>query len=482
MSDSNPPDDKNADSDLSESGQHVAAGTLIADRYRVQELLGAGGIGSVYRALPIDGGEAVAVKLLHPHLSRNDAQKERFRREARAARSVAHPGVVAIHDFGEWKGQLYMVMELIQGRSLGSLIVEDFPFEPERIVAILSGVTEVLEAAHAAGVLHRDLKPANIMVLPPHGDSVEQVKLVDFGLVSMVETDQEFKLTPEGIAVGTPTYMSPEQCRVAPLDGRSDLYGLGVVLYKMLSRKLPFKGDNATDIMLKQMFSEPDPPSAANTFATIPWPFDDFTMHALQKSPDLRPRDAADFRAKLHEALELTRSGVSREDSPRKDALEGTRSTRADFAEIPDFTLGDMTAPLGTTAPLSVLVVEAVEDFSDRAATLLRAKGFRVAPLDAVATPDELKTTLDEAPPADALIVDLRPEALAILELLGQELDAGGTIRGMRLLVVGGDDDFGAMTKALELGILEYVPAAERNPKLIDALHRIAADVAASLP
>src|SRR5579862_8157708 len=222
--------------------QESLAGRVLAGRFAIESLIGSGAMGAVYRARHVGLDKLVAVKVLHRDAASNPTFAARLRREAKAASRLDHPNSVRVIDFGEEPdGLLYIAMELLDGVDLESLLQLEGPLAEARIVALLSQVLAALDAAHKLGIVHRDLKPANIMIVrgvDEEGRPRETVKVCDFGIAKTPEASQmsgeAASLTTEGILVGTPSYMSPEQCRGEALDPRADIYSLGIVLYELL--------------------------------------------------------------------------------------------------------------------------------------------------------------------------------------------------------------------------------------------------------
>ena len=205
-------------------------GRTIADKYRLEVKLGTGGMGSVYRATRLLIGDAVAFKILHPETTKDPQSFERFRREAQAAARLKHPNAVAIHDFGaSSEGQAYLVMEMVEGKSLRDIIKQGGPLPPSQAQAITTQVCAALEEAHRNSIVHRDLKPDNIIVNAATAGT--HVKVLDFGIAKLRDLSAAAgSLTQTGAVVGTPHYMSPEQCLGEEVDGRSDVYSMGIVL------------------------------------------------------------------------------------------------------------------------------------------------------------------------------------------------------------------------------------------------------------
>jgi serine/threonine-protein kinase len=225
-------------------------GDLIAGKYRLETQLGRGGMGAVYAARHTTTGRRFAIKLLSHELA-GDAQAEaRFLREATLASAINHPAIVEVYDVGHHEGFPYMVMKLLQGETLGQRLRRG-TLSPQEAIAILVPVLDGIGAAHDNGIVHRDLKPDNIMLEREGG--IERPRVLDFGISKLVGgTDNRTGLTRPGTSIGTPDYMSPEQVRgVADLDGRTDVYALGVILYEMLTGAVPYEGNNYADLVLK---------------------------------------------------------------------------------------------------------------------------------------------------------------------------------------------------------------------------------------
>src|SRR5580704_6309909 len=218
-------------------------GSTLPGGYRVTHLVGVGGMGRVYCAEQVALGRTVAVKVVHPSLADEELTSARFLNEARAASRLSHPNSVAIFDFGRTDdGRPYIVMEYLRGRDLGRVAADEGPLPLARVVDVLRQTLGALEEAHALGIVHRDLKPDNV-VLEPLRSGLDLVKVVDFGLAKILQEAPMAggpALTRPGLVCGTPEYMSPEQGRGDALDGRSDLYSVGVVLFELLTGRVPF--------------------------------------------------------------------------------------------------------------------------------------------------------------------------------------------------------------------------------------------------
>ncbi|MBA3440408.1 MAG: protein kinase [Pyrinomonadaceae bacterium] len=281
-------------------------GRVLDDKYRLDAWLGEGGMGTVYRATHLLIDRPVAIKVLNANLVADAAAQERFRREARAAGRLRHPNAVAITDFGQTADKtVYIVMELLEGRSLRDVLDGGAPVDPARGLPLMLQTAAAVAAAHEAGIIHRDLKPANIFIVEDSSSS-PVVKVLDFGIAKLAteasENGQAKALTETGMMIGTPRYMSPEQCDGAGLTPASDVYSLGIILYEMLTGSAPFNGATPLAVALKQSAQIPRPPR--EIVPTIPQALEDVVLHALQKNPADRPADAAAFYQELYRAAE----------------------------------------------------------------------------------------------------------------------------------------------------------------------------------
>jgi serine/threonine protein kinase len=260
-------------------------GKVIGGRYRIEAKLGAGGMGSVYRASHDLLGRKVAIKFLAPELACDSVQRQRFLREARAANRIKHDNIIDIRDYGEDDtGLVYLVMELLEGESLAHCIARG-PLPPRDALEVAIQIARALARAHELEVIHRDIKPENIFLVGRPGGGFN-VKLLDFGLAHLRD---EARLTASGAVFGTPEYMSPEQARGAPIKTGSDLYALGVVLFEMLTNHLPFEGSSA-ELIVKHLRTPPPAPSSR--VASLPRELDDVVVRLMAKDAAARPRDA----------------------------------------------------------------------------------------------------------------------------------------------------------------------------------------------
>lgn len=270
-------------------------GNIIRGKYRILSKVGQGGMGAVYKATHVTFEELRAIKVMNPELLGDALFVKRFKQEAVIARKLDHPNAVRVDDIDESEDGLpFMVMEYIEGRSLKELIEQEGPLPAPRVCSIIKQVASALNAAHRLGMVHRDIKPANIVLIQtPAG---EQAKVLDFGIAKIKESrsgDSGMTLTGTGIVIGTPQYMSPEQAlgkRGDQLDGRSDIYSLGVVMYQMLAGELPFKTDTTMQLLLAHINTPPRPLLEAKPELNIPPALARVVMKCLEKDPNLRPQ------------------------------------------------------------------------------------------------------------------------------------------------------------------------------------------------
>ncbi len=286
-------------------------GKTLPGGFLILELIGIGGMGRVYRAEQTTLGRTVAVKIIHPHLVGEENAAARFITEARAASRLNHPNSVGIIDFGKTAdGQLYLVMEYLRGRDLARVTYEDGALPFRRIVDVLRQTLAALAEAHGENIIHRDLKPENIIVEPVR-TGADFVKVVDFGLAKMRVETQAPGITSPGIVCGTPEYMSPEQARGDPLDARSDLYAVGVIMYQLLTGRLPFEAESPTQVVLAHLTVPPTDPRQVAPDRQIPKPLADLVLRALAKDARDRPQDADAFSAELADALARVEDAVA---------------------------------------------------------------------------------------------------------------------------------------------------------------------------
>jgi serine/threonine protein kinase len=298
-------------------------GRTIGGRYLVCELIGAGGMGTVYRGRHQLVGRDVALKFLSARYARDTAARERFLREARAANRIDHEHIIDITDFGETTDNLvFLVMEYLEGETL-SKVIERGALPPERALTIAHQLATALARAHELDVIHRDIKPDNVFVLQRRG--ADFVKLLDFGLAKVVG---EHRLTATGKVFGTPEYLAPEQARGETLTGQADQYSLGCVLYEMLTGALPFEGTHP-EVVLKHLQAEAPAPSARRPSLALARELDALVLRMLAKHPGERFTDAYHLADELRQLLEQLPGGARSSRPPRRSGMVSIPPTSA---------------------------------------------------------------------------------------------------------------------------------------------------------
>lgn len=296
------PDDNTPLTALGEEDQLV--GTVLADRYEILEVIGGGGMGLVYKARHKLMNRIVAIKMLHKHMISSKDTLKRFQLEAQAASCLSLPNILTVYDFGlTGEGQPYMVMDYLEGTSLADMLEKEHHVEPDRAVNIFIQACAGLAHAHQKGVLHRDIKPSNIMLVN-FGDQADFVKIVDFGIAKLLNQGVG-ELTKTGEVYGSPSYMSPEQCRGKETDARSDIYSMGCVMYRTLSGRPLFSGDDIIELLFKQVS---EPPAPFDPELHIPADLEAVIFKALAKDPADRYQNMNEFKEALEKYVDK-RSG-----------------------------------------------------------------------------------------------------------------------------------------------------------------------------
>ena len=352
-------------------------GTVLAGRYRIEALIGSGGMGAVYRAEHVHMRKAVAVKVLHKEMTAFPEVVARFEREAVAAGRIEHPHVVSASDFGQLEdGSFYLVLEFIEGQSLAKLVSKVGALSPLRALRITRQIVEALQAAHGVGIVHRDLKPDNVMLVDKDDDP-DFVKVLDFGIakIKVEDTVEQPALTQIGTVFGTPEYMSPEQARGELVDARADLYTVGVILFEMLAGVSPFKDDDLVVVLTRHLTADP-PPLPANVDPMIV----DLVLLLMRKNRDERVQSASELIERIDLILGAPPSAISF-GGPSSGVMRagvGTRSS-ADLDVVDARDPGEGFAPtmLGETTPFALAQSRLAESLLKRQITL----GQRIVPL-----------------------------------------------------------------------------------------------------
>ncbi len=309
---------------------------ILGGQYEVLEKIGTGGMGSVYKASQPAMNRMVAIKILHPKLAGRKDLTSRFRREARAMSQLTHPNTVTVFTFGELEddGSLYIVMELLEGRNLNQAVRREGPLPPERAIPILVQVCGALQEAHDLGIVHRDLKPENIF-LARQGGLTDFPKVLDFGLAKVTERQMQpgsIILTQEGMVFGTPEFMSPEQAQGRTLDARSDIYSLAVILYELLTGKLPFQARTPMEYIQKHVTDPIIPFAERAPDRTYPRGLEQVIVKALAKRPEERYQTAAEFAEALRPFGGAAAQAIPRIASPASAA--GAPAPAAQVVEL----------------------------------------------------------------------------------------------------------------------------------------------------
>ncbi len=458
----------------------VQAGQVLAGRYELVRLLGAGGMGKVWKGTHLGLGISIAVKTLHPSVAASPSYARRFRHEAHAASLLNHPNVVRVLDFGEDHGTLYMVMEYLEGRSLGALLEErssalrrvgPAALPPlAEVVEILTPVVDAFQLAHSFGIVHRDLKPDNVFLASV--DNRRTVKVVDFGLAHVDDArDQGPTLTSKDVVAGTPEYMSPEQCRSLAVGPSADLYAIGCLLTEMLQLRPPFTGGSAIEVLAKQMFSQPPPLARPQGSEPVPPLLERLRMDLLAKEPDRRPKDAAAVKARLLEAMSIEAT-EARLPTRKGDEPLGDRAARA-----PVWT--EAAAPHQDAQPTTRLGKVAMERAESRCVGVLRLAR------DPGGLGDEQETglaahgidvvTIEGAADADArgvraVLIDAGERVDAAVAALAA-LRGGGDGRAVLVCAAGlTTDRMNALVAAGAADVLRYPVASDKVARKLERL------------
>lgn len=291
-----------SDDDEWDDSPYVALiGKTIDGKYLVQSVLGEGGMAVVYKAHHVQMERTVVIKVMQGWLLSNKNSVERFERECKLTAKLNHPNIVSVFDVGSIGGkEPYLVMEYIKGEALADKIHNTGALPPATTANIIIQMTRGLQEAHSIGIIHRDLKPDNVL-LQHKSDRPDWVKIVDFGISNLVQGSK--KLTKTGRMVGTPEYIAPEQLKDRPIDIRTDLYALGIMMFEMLTGKVPFEGESAESILMKHLLEDPPPISEVRPELEAGNPFEPIVTKLLRKEPDERYQTAVELRLDVEQAL-----------------------------------------------------------------------------------------------------------------------------------------------------------------------------------
>jgi len=307
-------------------------GRVIAGRYRILSKLGEGGMGAVFQAEQISLKRTVAIKLLRPDVSASPVLLRRFNAEAEAVAKLRHPNTVNIYDFGQdTDGALFIAMELIEGRSLRTVIHREAPLPLRRTLAIASQVAASLADAHGKTIIHRDLKPDNVM-LSDRGRSRDNVTVLDFGIAKLRDDTRgtQQQMTQAGDMLGTPQYMAPEQIRGEQIDGRTDIYALGGMIYEMLTARLPYEAPTVMALLSKHLLEQAPAPSQRRPDLGIPPVIDELVMSAMAKDPQARPPTMEDYGERIAAVL----ASLPPEPSAQRSAVGGPPGAASGYASV----------------------------------------------------------------------------------------------------------------------------------------------------
>jgi eukaryotic-like serine/threonine-protein kinase len=301
-------------------------GRVFLGRYETRRLLGEGGMGRVYLARQLDLGRDVVVKVMHDHIAADPKFRDRFQRETLLMARFHHPGVVTLYDasVNDPLGPC-IVMEYVKGVNLENMLARNGRMSAPRVGRIIGELCEVLQAAHDEGIIHRDLKPANLMVIEPDSPK-ERIKVMDFGLAKLMEGETLRKVTDTNVdfAVGTPGYICPEQVRGEEMDHRGDLYSVGVMMYELLSGRLPFTGPTSMDILLAHATEFAPPFSELGLSGWVPREVEELVFECLAKDPEERPQQARELAERFDTALERAKAVLEAAPPPMKERGRGS--------------------------------------------------------------------------------------------------------------------------------------------------------------
>ena len=413
---------------LRRSGILVTIGRTFLGRYEVQRLLGEGGMGRVYLARQSDLGRMVVVKVMHDHIAADEKFRERFHRETKLMARFHHPYAVTLYDasLNDPDGPC-IVMEYVKGGNLEALLEKVKKMTAPRVGRIISQLCEVLQAAHEEGIIHRDLKPANLMVVDPDTPR-ERIKVMDFGLAKLIDEGSSRKVTDTSVdfAVGTPSYIAPEQVRGEAMDHRGDLYSVGVIAYELLSGRVPFQGSSGMDVLLAHATEDPPTFASLGLSSWIPASVEAVIRKCLAKDPDDRQQSAREFAVEFEKALKVAKADsrhrmpglpglndVSEGDSDAEVVIELQHSVGVASRKPKDLPAGKIGAVTPTAAELMAEMTPVVADAPE--VTLSGVQSWRDrGNRDVVALPFSMEAWM--------------PDTIAMIKLKGFVQDNGGEV------------------------------------------------------
>ncbi|MFO0694559.1 MAG: serine/threonine-protein kinase [Polyangiales bacterium] len=394
-------------------------GKVLVDQFRIDAVLGAGGMGTVYRARQLSLGRDVAVKILHRDLVQNVEAFKRFQREVRTATSVEHPNVVRVFLYGQLPdGNLYLVMEYLDGRPLSEVLATEGALPLPRALHVLEQIGRGLGAAHASGIVHRDVKPENVLLVA-EGDDPDVVKILDFGIARSLESDST-GLTQTGVIFGTARYMSPEGAQGEPTDARSDVYSLGVLAYQLLVGETPFEGNTPVALLMQHVQAKPIDLRTRPRGRDVPAPIAELVMRCLSKKKGARPADGNAFADALVAAAQASRALASAPDDlavpglSRRAPRRLSPPWRVGLVLLASFVLG---AGIAGAIAFHELAKVPTDDLPHRAAAALARGALDSPPGDNVR---ELTDAMLAASPGD-------PEATRLRHAAAEQLRADAT-------------------------------------------------------
>jgi serine/threonine-protein kinase len=395
----------------SDVDQPLQPGTKIGE-YQIERELGRGGMGAVYAARHPIIGKRVAIKVLDASFSRDGGLVQRFLDEARAVNKIGHPNIIDVFSFGQLPdGRHYFVMEFLEGETMAAWLARGRPDTAEARRLLLQ-VCEALEAAHREGIIHRDLKPENLWIArPKHGEAF--IKVLDFGIAKLIAPDAVTNVTKTGTIMGTPQYMSPEQCTGRGVDHRADIYSLGVIIFQIFCGRLPFEGESVAEIMSDHLTKAPPRPGE---LAAVSPAMEVLLLSCLDKNPANRPSSAAELGLRLKDAA-MVGGVVTAVQAPFRRTDEASAATKKGFATgLPTLLAGSEEAkgnvPKGHTRLVLISATVAIAALGLWLA-LRGGKAHVSAPLPAprqsTTTPALAPPTIPEPPPAKSEAIDSEP-------------------------------------------------------------------------